>query len=153
MPRTLCGVSFRIDRRVGAEPHDQAVPFPHQFLRHARRRSEHQPTKTRMLAGAQRHRRIDGHGGAGGECEQDGETGAAAQSKLGSSLSMSVWSMARAGSCGPFSSISGGGGGGIVSRRPPKAATRLATFASIVFSVDTTLVMRCPVMSWKLQAS
>ena len=35
----------------------------------------------------------------------------------------------------------------------PNAATICATLASIVFSVPTTLVMRWPVMSWKLHAS
>ncbi len=35
----------------------------------------------------------------------------------------------------------------------PNVATIWATFASIVFSVATTLVMRWPVMSWKLHAS
>ena len=33
---------------------------------------------------------------------------------------------------------------------PPKVATICATLASIVFSVATTLVIRWPVMSWKL---
>ena len=51
------------------------------------------------------------------------------QSKLASSLSMSVWSIALAGSCGPCSSASSGGGvgqrrraGAVRGRRSPKAA-------------------------------
>ena len=71
---------------------------------------------------------------------------------------MSDWSIAIAGSCGPFSRpssptgsaerVTATGGGWL-----PKVAMMLPIFASIVFRVVTTLVMRWPVMSWKLQAS
>ena len=70
---------------------------------------------------------------------------------------MSLCAIAFVGNCGPSSRVAsraagaarGGGAGG----RVPNAATICATFASIVFSVATTLVMRWPVMSWKLHAS
>ena len=58
----------------------------------------------------------------------------------------------------PFSSAAsvgcvGAATGGVERLPPPNVATICATFASIVFSVATTLVMRWPVMSWKLHAS
>jgi len=68
--------------------------------------------------------------------------------------------MALDGSCGPFSkpdsegsptkAISGSSGGLCT---PNVEMSLRRTLASIVFNVVTTLVMRWPVMSWKLHAS
>jgi hypothetical protein len=67
-------------------------------------------------------------------------------SKLANNLSMSDWSIATAGCCGPFSSAASAAApanSSNVSRSPlPNVATIWTTLASIVFSVPTTLAGR-----------
>ena len=69
---------------------------------------------------------------------------------------MSDWSIATVGRWGPFNSVASAGSAAVLvgtGWSVPNAATIWATLVSIVFSVATTLLMRWPVMSWKLPSS
>ena len=77
--------------------------------------------------------------------------------------SISSWFMALDGSCGPCmrrlsssgsgSGTAGGGAGGAAAAATSKAPSSATMRSSMNLSVFTTLVMRWPVISWKLQAS